>query len=293
VLSTRTGTIADPLFGREFAMRTLPALVFFLLTQPLFAQDGQPFQPGCTVPFEDIAMEHDLDQDCGVEGKTTTAPNALQNRAKNNFCAEGAPARVSRWSFVRLQKAADDAGVRSGTPPADRSPLRDLYTTSDGNTIGEGSLVRFVGFILDAHHSNVSKGEGVNCKRGGRENNDIHIVLAESKNVSDFCTSITAEMSPHFRPEDWDSGVLEELGRPVRLTGNLFFDGSHGPCRPGHPASPKRISVWEIHPIYQVDVCKNKSLSGCRFDDESKWIPLNEFATPEEAEHEAVEPVDG
>jgi len=237
-------------------------------------------------------MDHAIDQNCANEGDTSSAANALQNQAKNNFCAEGTPARITRWSFVKLQKAADDAGVRSGRPPEDRAPLLDLYTTSDGNTIGEGSLVQFVGFILDAHHSNVSKGESVNCKKGGRENNDIHIVLDESK-TADSCHTVTAEMSPHFRPEDWDSGVLEGLGRPVRLTGNLFFDGSHGPCTPGHRASPARASVWEIHPIYQVDVCKNKSLSGCRFNDESKWIPLHEFATPEEAEHEAVEPVDG
>jgi len=190
---------------------------------------------------------------------------------------------------VRLQKAADDAGVDSGSPPADRSVLQDLHTTSSGETIGEGSLVQFVGFILDAHHSNVSKGEGVNCKRKGRENNDIHIVLDETKSVSDFCHTVTAEISPHFRPEDWDSGVLEELGRPVRLTGQLFFDGSHSPCRPGHPTSPKRASVWEIHPIYQIDVCRNTSLSGCRADDDSKWIPLDQFETADEAQHEAAE----
>jgi hypothetical protein len=273
-------------------MRTLPVLLSLLLASSLLAQEGQPFQPDCALPFEDIAMEHDLDQDCGAEGKTSSSANALQNQAKNNFCAQGPPARVSRWSFVRLQRASDNAGFTSDNPPADRSGLQDLYITSDGNTIGEGSLVQFVGFILDAHHSNVTKGESVNCKRRGRENNDIHIVLAESKTVN-FCNSITAEMSPHFRPEDWDSGVLEDLGRPVRLTGHLFFDGSHVPCRSGNPASPARVSVWEIHPVYQVDVCSNTSLSGCPFDDESKWVPLNEFATQDEAAHEAVEPVDG
>ncbi|HEV8580630.1 MAG TPA: hypothetical protein VGX68_16305 [Thermoanaerobaculia bacterium] len=275
-------------------MRTLAVLFLsLLLSSPLLAQDGQPFPRDCTLPFEDIAMEHDLDQDCGIEGKTTSAANALQNRAKNNFCAEGEPARVSRRSFERLQDASDEAGFTSGQPPEDRSGLQNLYTTSDGITIGEGSLVRFVAFIIDAHHSNVKKGESVNCKRGGRENNDIHIVLAQSKSVSDFCTSITAEMSPHFRPEDWDSGVLEDLNRPVRLTGNLFFDGSHVPCRPGRRASPARASVWEIHPVYQVDVCINTSLSGCPFDDDSKWVPLHEFQTEEEIQHEAMEADEG
>jgi hypothetical protein len=83
------------------------------------------------------------------------------------------------------------------------------------------------------------------------------------------------------------------LGRPVRLTGQLFFDGSHGPCRPGRPASPKRASVWEVHPIYRVDVCRNTTVSGCPVHDESKWIPLNEFETQDEQNHEEAEPVDG
>ncbi len=274
-------------------MRTLLALISVLLAAPLFAQEGTPFPRDCALPFEDIAMEHSLDEDCGIEGKTTSASNALQNRAKNDFCAEGAPARVSRRSFINLQKASDDAGVTGGSPPADRSALQDLYTTSDGNTIGEGSLIKFVAFILDAHHSNVSKGESVNCKRGGRENNDIHIVLHESKSTTDFCQTVTAEMSPHFRPEDWDSGVLEDLGRPVRLTGALFFDGSHVPCRPNKRASPARASVWEIHPVYAVDVCVNTSISGCPHDDESKWVPLNDFMTPDEAAHEAMEQDEG
>jgi len=44
---------------------------------------------------------------------------------------------------VRLQKAADDAGVRSDRPPEDCTPLQDLHTTSEGETIGEGSLNEF------------------------------------------------------------------------------------------------------------------------------------------------------
>jgi hypothetical protein len=44
----------------------------------------------------------------------------------------------------------------------------------------------------------------------------------------------------------------------VRLKGQLFFDASHVPCRPGKPVNPARSSVWEIHPIYSVDVCKRK-----------------------------------
>jgi hypothetical protein len=100
---------------------------------------------------------------------------------------------------------------------------------------------------------------------------------------------VIAEMSPHFRPIDWDTGVLNALKRPVRLTGQLFFDGSHSPCRPGKPANPPRASVWEIHPIYAVDVCKNTSLSACPVDDPSVWISIHDFPTKDEKQHEAAE----
>src|SRR5262249_48367709 len=150
---------------RELPMRALPALALLsLLSTPLLAQAGEPFPHDCTLLFEDISMDHFIDRNCGPEGDSSSAATALQNRAKNNFCAHGDPVRITRKSFVLLQRAADDAGVDSGSPPEDRTPLQNLHTTSDGQTIGEGSLVQFVGFVLDAHYSNVSKGESVNCK---------------------------------------------------------------------------------------------------------------------------------
>jgi hypothetical protein len=52
--------------------------------------------------------------------------------------------------------------ARSGTNlPEDRAAPRNIYTTSNGDRVGEGSLVRFAGFVLDAHYSNVSKDESV------------------------------------------------------------------------------------------------------------------------------------
>ena len=84
----------------------------------------------------------------------------------------------------------------------------------------------------------------------------------------------------HYRPKDWTRTILNGLTRrPVRITGQLFFDASHKPCHDGkaNKGDPRRMSIWEIHPVYQVDVCRNTSMSGCPFDDEDKWIPLNEW----------------
>ena len=65
----------------------------------------------------------------------------------------------------------------------------------------------------------------------------------------------------------------------MRLTGHLLYDASHRPCRPGHPARPARLSSWEIHPVYAIDVCKNSTLGGCAANDDSKWTPCHVWVT--------------
>jgi hypothetical protein len=48
-------------------------------------------------------------------------------------------------------------------------------------------------------------------------------------------------------------------------TGHLFFDGSHKPCTGRTPhGSSRRVSAWEIHSLYAIEVCINTSISGSR-----------------------------
>jgi len=94
--------------------------------------------------------------------------------------------------------------------------------------------------------------------------------------AAEECSSVTAEIIPHFRPPLWDrfdtnectsphvTNPLPVRGQRVRITGQLFFDGSHtpGPCGGlmGPHAFPRR-AVWEIHPVYAIEVfdaAKNK-----------------------------------
>src|SRR5262245_52064444 len=98
-----------------------------------------------------------------------------------------------------------------------------------------------------------------------------------------MCDTVTAEVSPHFRPESWTPTILNQVNeRPVRITGQLFFDGNHKPCVENKVASPARSSVWEIHPIYGIDVCVNSSLRSCKAGKESVWIPLYPWAELDE-----------
>ncbi len=148
--------------------------------------------------------------------------------------------------------------------------------------------MQFVGFIIEAHYSDVLSGESVNCNLPGDSTNDIHVAIGQQL-TSLECESITAEIIPHFRPHAWtmlatlngpDAAMLRQrarLDRPLRFTGQLMFDASHRPCTNGRPApeAPARTSSWEGHPVYRVDVCRDVSAAACRADDERAWTPLD------------------
>lgn len=249
------------------------------------------FKPICTLPFQSIAVHHPIDATCKPAGDAASVAGRNQNTVKNNLCASGSPVVIKQAIFDDLQQAVANIhfpfGNQHVTNPvqlaSDRSPLVNVVTTSEGKKVGEGTVVRFVAFVLEAHHADVRGGESCNCTKPGTATNDIHIGLSETAGV-DECKSVTAEIIPHFRPAVWDSidsatSKPKMAGHPVRFTGQMMFDASHSPC--GHPkhvtSDPARRSLWEIHPVYAIDVCKNKTLGACDVADESKWLPLNVF----------------
>ena len=267
-------------------------------TTSAMAQPDTSFDTGCgDPPFNAIAKKHPIDDHCGIEGVTspTDTGNQQQNRLKNNFCLRDTPVVIKPADLVTLQKKVDKlVGFKYGSGrsvPKDRTPLKDIGT-SGGKTIGEGTLVTVVGYMVDPHYSDVKEGEGVNCKQPGNEPNDIHFSISTGKvNLSadkkakqaQLCKLVTGEISPHFRPEDWEVAPLGRVGNvPVRLTGQLFFDASHVPCRPNKPVNPARKSVWEIHPIYRMEVCKDTSQ--CRSTVDADWVPLDQWVHQQQDE---------
>jgi len=122
------------------------------------------------------------------------------------------------------------------------------------------------------------KGESVNCNRLSEEENDIHIPLGITTAL-DECQSVTAEMSPHFRPGKWTPENINSVGEHlIRITGQLFYDSSHTPCTPGNRVSPPRASVWEIHPVYAIEVCSSTDINACKSAPDSAWQALDQFA---------------
>lgn len=192
--------------------------------------------------------------------------------------------------------------------PPDRASLSSGQLHVGGPPIREGDKVQIVAFMDDPHPADVGPGtatrppgEDVNCHKPDAADNDIHINLVETpappkalKSDSDavkeqkraarnvaLCKAIVAEMIPHFRPDIFDPKFLIPIAKrkiPVRISGQLFFDASHRPCIGSTPQdSSVRGSLWEIHPIYALDVCRHNTLHECSASNESAWMPLNDW----------------
>ncbi len=275
-------------------VRTLPAValaIVFTVSTASVPVRSEPFPTQCSMPQAASGKARKVDQQCGLGGVFDTDAHRAQNAAKNNFCSVGTPIDLTRDDFERLQAAAEQSGVEFGARdrlPADRGLLRQILPLPNGARIGEGSLVRHVGFLSHPRPSNVEHGESVNCNFAGEPNNDVHFDLVQDTG-DDACSSVTGEITPHRRAPHYEVTVLRlhrVSERPLRVTGQLFFDASHRPCRNGEPQENlKRISLWEIHPVYTVDVCRRTTIADCQVTNESVWIPLDRFVNLPQEEH--------
>jgi len=244
------------------------------LATPLF---GASFTAPCKMPFATLSAKEAIDSKCGMSGNPKNTPAlAAQDTAKNNFCATGTPVVLTFDTYPAMQAAAEKAlGKSDYEPPATRTMLHNVYTYK-GKKIGEGTLVSVVGYVEAAHYSDVEDGESVNCELTGDADNDIHIPIVP-KAGADECTSVTAEVTPHYRPAVWSAPNMNKAHVPLRFTGQLMFDAEHRPCHGGTADGPKRVSVWEVHPVYAVDVCTASSAAQCDGANDKVWTPLDQW----------------
>jgi hypothetical protein len=218
-----------------------------------------------------------IDSQCGPAG-SGTGPEGVQNTSKNDFCAKGTARAITIDYLTSLQKqveanpainfGSDDKGGRTRGPTTNRAPLTKL---------GEGNLVTLKAFVLIARQEGA---ESVNCEKNVPDTSqfhDIHISLVAAKSITDECAGVVAEMSPHHRPDSWTQENVAKVASahlPVRVTGHLYFDSSHFPCANDKTAgegNPKRVSLWEIHPIYKFEVCT----ANC--DGAGTWVALDQW----------------
>ncbi len=279
---------------RSLSYLTATALLIGI-TSPLLAQDeGFKLDLGCLLPFAAIAPAEDPFVSCGNCGvvsahasPTQARAKAFESRAKNNFCADTSSVTVVNFSILREMQVKPVDKSHLGN----RHVLHSIFEMPDGKKIGEGDVVRLKAWVSNAHVSDCPKGESVNCSTPGFDSNDIHIPLldptvAEGRG-QDECTSVTAEMSPHFRPAAWSQLDLKTpVKNVVRVTGPLFFDNSHKPCVTSNHkdhgnAAPFRSSLWEVHPVYHFEVCANTDPDQCDVNSASSdvWIPYDEWVS--------------
>jgi hypothetical protein len=222
------------------------------------------FEPSCALPFTGV-RNPSIDDHCGIDGSSSKPADQAESRVKNNFCAATQLPRVITYEEL-LDLQSKSGNIPKNLP--DRTPLQNM---------GEGQYVSYIAFIKKAKYSNADKGEHVNCDIPGNATNDIHIVLMKDAD-DDECHSTTAEMSPHYRPPSWTPENLNMVkDHPVRIQGQLFFDGNHHtPCHANTRPNPHRASVWEIHPVYSVDVCSQTTIAECQ-SSAAEWTSLSNF----------------
>src|SRR5262245_20330272 len=259
--------------------------ILVCLAEPIFGQDA--FVPQCTLPYAQIAKKNPIDKSCPPQGQPLSEEHGNEYRAKNNLCAPDPAIDVTLADLIAMQKDAERIGVPIGqrdTAIPNREVLKGIHEIADGNKIGEGNRVRVVTFLIGAkptgaRHPDGTAGEGVNCKHPGATVNDIHIDIG-ARPGAQACDGIVIEMIPHYRPQIWNSTNLRKIGsRPIRVTGQLFFDSRHhlSTCGQPSPGDPPRSSLWEIHPVYAVDVCKATSPADCAIGDDGKWVSFDRW----------------
>src|ERR1041384_3206715 len=84
------------------------------------------------------------------------------------------------------------------------------------------------------------------------------------------------------RPAGWDAGTLNRIndeGLPVLVVGGLTYDNEHLVNKDKthiKSGQPKRMSLWEIHPITEFYVCVDAH--GCDPAVHDQWIALADWA---------------
>jgi hypothetical protein len=260
-------------------MRRRPVLVAFLFLASVAWAAKVPINPCKSNGSGEL-------ENCPAEGcAAPRSPDASANRLRNTRpLGRGTPKPMLFADFELLQ-----ASFRpwQGLAAADRAKFRQR-TRVTKTEVGEGDVVEMTGFIVGTPAARRS--DPANCLLVGEEKNTFRINIARHKDDTEF-ESIIVAMPPHRwegdknvpRNADWTLEKLRWVSRngfEVKVAGQLFFDNKHlANSDPGEvvPNEPKRLSVWEIHPVFAFQVCRRRSAIQCHDPKEAHWEPLEQM----------------
>jgi len=210
-----------------------------------------------------VDLAHCPDEGCGTAG--TFDPDL--NRAKNITKLNGSPEDKDYSYLAGLPKL-----VPGYTIGGDRQKLVDQ---------GEGKAIRVVAYALIIRKEG---GETCNCKLTGPTNTDNHIVIVSPKLkkptlAANEPTSQTAEFTPRVRADGHPNFTFAKLSPLiaaqggkllVRITGQQMYDSEH--AKVGREL--KRLTSWEIHPIFGMEYCPNAKK--CTAGSDANWLNIEQ-----------------
>ncbi|MDP1859079.1 MAG: hypothetical protein Q8K82_10425 [Gemmatimonadaceae bacterium] len=162
-------------------------------------------------------------------------------------------------------------------------PHRTRWTGDDSALVTpyEGIPVTVEGYFEVVKPQSKTKGESPNCNAYDERDTDWHIALIATPSESEG-QAVVIEPTPRSkrRNKGWTPekaaaiAVRHDSKKPardeasalrVRVTGFLMMD----PVHPDHIEKGYRATLWEIHPVTQIEV-----LVG------NRWVDFNEFKLP-------------
>ncbi len=206
-----------------------------------------------------------------------TTDAGLRNMAKRHIPVGTVPVTLTIASFRTLQedvdgKFADAHHTKTAFHP-NRAGLAGLQV--DGDTLSEGRLVQLAAWVNAVRPQG---NESVNC--AGTDGDDIHLNVGPKGGTE--WEGVVVEMIPQLqRPTGWDAATLQKVaqaGLEVLVLGGLTYDNEHLVNDDStHPngTQPKRVSLWEIHPVTGFYVC---AAGPCDPAKPSQWTTLSAWA---------------
>src|SRR5262249_20052861 len=249
--------------------------------RPAAAPPGDAFDFPLADPDTIEPRKYAMHSSCPPNGDEDVRDDGGQRNLAKRFMAGGTLTPLTVNNFKALQTATDKDAVDHKTK-RDKLTLKDIEVAS--TKVSEGDMVSVSGFLN--HADNGSKQETVNCKtpHATKDGQDLHINIGPEPNGDEFA-GIVVEMITQLPVGDFEvpartdakSALTRVKNQKLRVLaiGSLTYDNEHTLAHVN--GQPKRMSLWEIHPVLQFFVCpEGKSCDAT--DKTANWVELSKWA---------------